>query len=103
MLHGLSNKENGPWLLKITVEENNDFIIINIIDNGIGRKKSATLSNYTKHGTGTKNILEIISIINASNLHKIMVNYEDDVFEYNGILYGTSVIITLPKQLYYAS
>jgi hypothetical protein len=103
LLHGLSNKENGPWLLAITVEENSNFIIITITDNGVGRKKSATLSNFTKHGTGTKNLTEIISIINTSNPNKITVVYKDDVFMENEIGYGTTAIITLPKILDYAN
>jgi hypothetical protein len=103
LLHGLSNKENGSWILAITIEENNDFIFIKITDNGVGRKKSATLSNFTKHGTGTKNLTEIISIINAANPHKIMMEYKDDVFAENDISYGTTVLITLPKLLDYAN
>lgn len=102
LLHGLSNKEVGPWLLSITIEEKSDFIVINITDNGIGRKKSATLSNFTKHGTGTKNLNEIIDIINTSNPNKIMVEYQDDVFTENEIYYGTNVIITIPKSIEYA-
>jgi hypothetical protein len=103
LLHGLSNKESGPWLLKITIQENEHFIFIEITDNGVGRKKSAMLSNFTKHGTGTKNLTEIINIINASNPYKIMVEYKDDVFTENVISYGTTVIITLPKLLDYAN
>ncbi len=103
LLHGLSNKEIGPWILKISTEENNDFITINITDNGVGRKKSATLSNFTKHGTGTKNLQEIISIINVFNNHKIMIEYRDDVFNENGVFYGTTVVVIFPKKLYYES
>jgi LytS/YehU family sensor histidine kinase len=103
LLHGLSNKEHEPWLLAIKIQENNDYIFIEINDNGVGRKKSATLSNFTKHGTGTKNLTEIINIINASNPHKIMVEYKDDAFTENNIGVGTTVTITLPKLLDYAN
>ncbi len=103
LLHGLSNKENGPWILEINITENDHFINVNVTDNGVGRKKSAMLSNFTKHGTGTKNLIEIISIINASNEHKITIEYKDDVFNEGDIRYGTTVIIAIPKLLDYAN
>ncbi len=103
LLHGLSNKENGPWILEINITENDEFLNVNITDNGVGRKKSAMLSNFTKHGIGTKNLIEIISIINASNEHKITIEYKDDIFNEANIRYGTTVIIALPKLVDYAN
>ncbi len=103
LLHGLSNKENAPWVLDISITEDEYFIFVNITDNGVGRKKSATLSNFTKHGTGTKNLTEIIGIINENNANKIVIEYKDDVFTENELHFGTTVIITLPKLLYCAN
>jgi hypothetical protein len=103
LLHGLSNKESGPWNLSIAISEIESFLIITITDNGIGRKKSATLSNFTKHGTGTKNLNEIINIINAANADKISITYEDDIYTLNEETSGTSVIIKIPKQLTYVN
>lgn len=103
LLHGLSNREGAPWKLYITIAENENFITVNITDNGVGRKKSAILSNYTKHGTGTKNQNEIISIINASNTNKISITYQDEIYSNSSERYGTAVTITIPKQLTYGN
>jgi hypothetical protein len=99
LLHGLSNREVGPWQLKIDINEAEDFVQIIITDNGVGRKKSAQLSNFTKHGTGTKNSEDIITIINQQHQQKITLQYTDDVYELAGIKYGTAVTITVPKNL----
>ena len=62
---------------------------------------AATLSNYRKHGTGTKNLLGILEIVNAKNIDKIRVNYKDGIFAADDIVYGTKVTITIPKQFIY--
>ncbi len=77
--------------------------MVKISDNGVGRKKSATLSNFTKHGTGTKNLNEIISIINAANKDKITLAYTDDIYASEAGEFGTSVIIEIPNQLHYGN
>ena len=101
LLHGLSNKEKGPWNLSIAISEKEKIVVIAITDNGVGRKQSATLSNFTKHGTGTKNQTEIINIINATNNEKISITYKDDVYIDGNVAYGTEVLIEIPKQLNY--
>lgn len=101
LLHGLSNRETGPWKLYITVIKSAENIIVAITDNGVGRKKAATLSNYQKHGTGTKNISGILDIVNASNQQKITIAYKDDVFTSGNEPYGTTVIISIPIQFNY--
>ena len=45
ILHGLRHKEDGPGLLTISFEEEEDKIICRVEDNGIGRKASALLYN----------------------------------------------------------
>jgi Histidine kinase len=101
LLHGLSNKVGGPWKLIIGIEENDKGCRITITDNGVGRKQSAHLSNYTKHGTGTKNMDEVIAIINTANKNKISLEYEDDIFMENHKASGTSVHIFIPRNLQY--
>lgn len=101
LLHGLSNKENGPWELILLLHESTDYIEVVITDNGVGRKKSEMLSNFTKHGTGTKNQNDIIAIINKANRLSITIEYKDGVFQKGDNRYGTSVIIKIPKQLHY--
>lgn len=99
LLHGLNNKENGPWQLSIEIKHTAGWIQITISDNGIGREKSSTLSNFTKHGTGTKNLNEIISILNQYNPEKISVDYNDGIFSDGPIKYGTRVVINIPDHL----
>ena len=101
LLHGLSNREDGPWVLQIQLTEDEHLVYVEIRDNGVGRKKSATLSNHTKHGTGTKNLAEIIAIINATNKQKITISYMDDVYIDGNVAHGTIVKIEIPKDLNY--
>ncbi len=101
LLHGLSNRDAAPWELSIAVVNGTDGVRITITDNGVGRKRSATLSNHTKHGTGTKNLTEIIGIINAANTEKITVDYTDQVFTDAVPAYGTAVHIYIPSAIKY--
>lgn len=101
LLHGLSNRETGPWKLAIDIEETEQEVIIHITDNGVGRLKAATLSNYRKHGTGTKNLNSILEIVNAGKNEKINISYIDGIFSIEDENYGTKVIITIPKNFQY--
>lgn len=101
LLHGLSNRETGPWLLEIEIKQEKEGIRVIITDNGVGRNKSANLSNYTKHGTGTKNLIEILGIINPANKEAISFSYEDDIFKDNESYFGTRVNIYIPNNLSY--
>lgn len=44
ILHGLRNKKNGNGALKIILKERPSTILIQVIDNGIGRKRSAKIN-----------------------------------------------------------
>lgn len=101
LLHGLSNREQKPWKLSISLQRQENGIVVAITDNGVGREKSATLSNYTKHGTGSKNISEIIDIVNNSNSGQISIKYSDGIYHENNITYGTGVHIYIPLNLSY--
>ncbi len=101
LLHGLSNRETGPWKLVIALEEAENDLKIIITDNGVGREKAATLTNYRKHGTGTSNMNNILEILNNGKVQKITINYNDNIFNDNDTYYGTTVIITIPKTFRY--
>lgn len=101
LLHGLSNLETGPWKLVIEIEEWEKHIIIYVTDNGVGRSKAATLSNYRKHGTGTKNLNGILDIVNSQKNEKINISYDDGIFSNETEAYGTKAIITIPKDFQY--
>lgn len=91
--HGLRYKETkGKLLLNISSE--NGFLVVEITDDGIGRKKSAELktTNQRKHNsTGLKNIQERLQIINKVYKTHYRVDIED-VTEQG----GTRVRIYLP-------
>lgn len=91
--HGLRYKETkGKLVLNISAE--NGFLVVEITDDGIGRKKSAELKtvNQRRHtSTGLKNIQERLQIINKVYKTDYRVNIED-VTEQG----GTRVRIYLP-------
>lgn len=97
LLHGLSNREQKPWMLIITMQEKEDTVIVTITDNGVGRTKAATLSNYRRHGTGTRNLQGILDIVNAQNKIPISIIYKDDIYIDGQAYYGTSAAIEIPK------
>jgi hypothetical protein len=101
LLHGLNNKLKEPYLLNLIIEENTDSYLISIIDNGIGRKQSALLSSARKHGTGLKNLNELIEILNSKNSTKISLDFDDEIYKDQEVPYGTRVNITLPKYFNY--
>lgn len=91
--HGLRYKETkGKLVLNISTEK--DFLVVEITDDGIGRKKSAELktTNQRKHNsTGLKNIQERLQIINKVYKTHYRVDIEDLTTEG-----GTRVKIYLP-------
>jgi tetratricopeptide (TPR) repeat protein len=76
--HGLRYKETkGKLLLRFQKKE--EHIVVEIIDNGIGRKKSAELKTENQkkhHSTGLKNIEERLSIINKvyNSNYRVAIN-----------------------------
>ncbi len=102
LMHGLGNKiDNNEKQLTISIYQTENNFECNIIDNGIGRTKAQQLSNFTKHGLGTKNLFAIIEMLNKNNINKISFVYADDIYEENNIKYGTKVTITIPKNFKY--
>lgn len=97
LLHGLRNKENGVYLLTISVIEIDDCFAISIEDNGIGRKKSSTINSIKKNGNGLKTIQSMIMLINQYEKNCIQFIIED--LENN---IGTRVRITIKKNINYA-
>jgi Tfp pilus assembly protein PilF len=77
--HGLRYKEE-KGLLTLRFSQEGEMLIVEITDNGIGRKRSAELktANQKKHNsTGLKNIQERLSIINKVYKSDYQVYTED--------------------------
>jgi tetratricopeptide (TPR) repeat protein len=91
--HGLRYRET-KGKLALTFSRESDNLVVEIIDDGIGRKKSAELKteNQRKHNsTGLKNIRERLAIINKVYKKDFRVSVSDFA---EGV--GTRVLLYLP-------
>lgn len=92
--HGLMNK-GKKGVIKINIQQEDDFLCCSVEDNGIGRKKSAEIKakrNIKQKSVGmsiTKERLDIISN------HKVNVD-TIDLFDENGQALGTKIVIRIP-------
>ena len=94
--HGLRYKKEKGFLKVALVKKDDETIIIEITDNGIGRTKSAELK--TEHqkkqqSKGLNNIKQRIKILNEMYRDKVDVHIEDLYDDKT----GTKVILTLKK------
>lgn len=96
--HGLLHKK-GEKHLEITFAENLENIVIEIIDNGIGREKSAALKsikNKNHKSFATKAIQNRIDLLNANKVQKMSIEIVDNLTQ-NEQVSGTKVAISIPK------
>ena len=96
--HGLMHAEH-KGLLQINGSHTADTLILEIIDNGIGREKARELN---KHSTkkGLKITDQYYTLINKFNKTKIRQEIID-LYDKNGIPAGTKVIIYIPNNTRY--
>jgi len=91
--HGLRYR-NSVGFLKLSMVRSNGSLVVTIVDNGIGRRKSTELKteNQKKHkSTGLKNIKERLEILN----HVYRTHYEVNVSD-GAAGEGTVVEIKIP-------
>lgn len=96
--HGILHKK-GEKLLTVSFELN-EKLIITIIDNGVGRKKSAEINSRNTHkptSFATQATDKRIHLVNLSNAEKI--EWEIIDLENDGESLGTKVIIRIPVDL----
>ncbi len=97
IIHGIKNKE-GKGFIEINFRFNDSLMICEVIDNGIGRQKSAEIKEKTnaKHkSTGmmvTRKRLEQFKIQTGSNAGVEIVDLKDE----NNNPVGTKVIVSIP-------
>jgi sensor histidine kinase YesM len=94
--HGFANsKEKG--ILSIRVFPKNNAVIIEIEDNGIGRKNAAkfSLKKEKRKSSGTKIIENTVKVYKAEKLVDLSIETVD--LHNNGIAKGTKVIITIKQ------
>ncbi len=95
--HGLMHKEEKGQL-HIEIFQQNDFLFLRIIDNGIGRKKAAEMKSKsaTKHKSmGLQITAERIAMLQNTkeNESPVIIN---DLVNQDGSTAGTEVIIKMP-------
>ena len=92
IIHGLRNKADHGGLLNLSACLQNEYIIVEVQDNGIGRTKAAALkgaNSIQKKSLGIKLTQDRISIFNNLKHKKVNVEIED-------LREGTKVTIAMP-------
>lgn len=98
--HGIRNKKRGGCV-KVTYTENDKYVIVQIEDDGIGRKQAQVIGSKGTQN-GTKMLEELINYYNNLNTFSVSQRFEDDIFtNEQGEGYGTRSIIQIPKQYNY--
>jgi len=97
--HGL-NQIKKKGLINISIAEEDESLLFEISDNGIGREKAAQLKNQRSLGhhhepMATKITQERLEILNNSRKNKIRLNVIDLKDEAGNPL-GTRIIFTIP-------
>lgn len=95
--HGLLHKK-GEKKLHILFEEKEQYLLVVIDDNGIGRKKSNELNQLKKdrhHSFSTKANEKRLEILNKGKTDKVGIHYIDKTSE-NGMSLGTCVELSIP-------
>jgi hypothetical protein len=99
--HGIRNQNNGVGKVMVQIREDDDYIVVTIIDDGVGRAAAKLIGSQGTE-SGTKMLKELEKIYNQQNKWKISQHYEDDIFVNDqGIKHGTRAIVRIPKQYNY--
>lgn len=97
--HGLLHK-NGQKELSIFFIEENDYLVVRIDDNGIGRKRSAELNqnrNKQHQSFASEANSKRLEVLNYGKTNKVSVEIEDKMDDYN-MPTGTLVTLHIPIQ-----
>ncbi len=93
IVHGLRNKSDDTGILNLSAHLKDEYIIVQVEDNGIGRQKAAALkinNPIQKNSLGIKVTQDRIAIFNNLNQdRKAKVEIQD-------LYKGTKVVIWLP-------
>lgn len=96
--HGIMHRPHKNGNIMISLEKFKEEIMFTVVDNGIGRKRSAEInlkSNKTHQSLGAKITETRLKLINTSKSDKLVVNYSD-LYDEKGGSSGTKVRIRLP-------
>ncbi|WP_281337103.1 histidine kinase [Flavobacterium eburneipallidum] len=96
--HGLMHKSGLKTIaINFDLSSSEDYLICTIIDNGIGRQKSAEIKagNLEKHNSfSTKSIQQRLELLNDSLQLQELIIYSD-ILE-NDVIVGTKVAVNIP-------
>jgi sensor histidine kinase YesM len=95
--HGLLNKK-GQKELSVEFKCNSNLLVVEIIDNGIGRKASAQINKLRKDKPGSFATHAINTRIDLMNKHRNRAINLDihDMEDKHGLALGTQVVINIP-------
>jgi len=97
--HGLLHKEGIKTLkIEFKLNEEENYILCLVEDNGIGREKSATIkaNNANKHASfSTSSIEQRLELLNSNLKLNNLIVYED-ILDTNNEVTGTKVFIKIP-------
>lgn len=95
VVHGVLNK-SGNGFIKISFQQNNEFIICKVEDDGIGRNESKKRKNMQGNSISTNNIIHRIHLLNT-NHRKNKIEYKfTDKYDANHISTGTLFEVKFP-------
>ena len=99
--HGIMHKE-GKGNIKINFNRENDMLIFEVIDNGVGREKSALLEAKSKRISKHISLATAITEERLANINKSLKKKDKikisiiDLKDDNGNASGTKVLISIP-------
>ncbi len=101
VIHGLAQKNSGQKELKMTFQDDKDFICCTIIDTGIGRKAANELKQKKgiyRPSRGMSVTAQRLSLLTSGEYMGTLVDVED-LYGTDGEPTGTRVTIKIPKIL----
>jgi sensor histidine kinase YesM len=93
--HGIRNRRASK-LVNVKIENDNDFLIIQIIDDGVGRAKAKNLKSQRTQ-SGTLMLNNVQEFLNKKNKLHISTRYVDNIYGDH----GTKVEIKIPLNYTY--
>ena len=95
--HGLINRNDRQGILNIHLKLENECVVCEVTDNGVGRDKAATIKaakNIRYQSTALPNINQRLEMLKAETNQEVVLKLSD-LFENNQIA-GTKAVLTLP-------
>lgn len=100
IIHGILPKKDPNGMIKITIEdEGNDYVVIEILDNGIGIENSRSQKSQSEGdhiSQGMKITQSRVEILKSLSNKKMLLVGPKQIVNNDGSIYGTHVLIKIP-------